>query len=83
MMSREETKEEERNGLDVVGQVIGGSVAGLAIREKSGKNIELGDLLVAKENEGGYLILKVINLGYGSQIPTEVREQAAGLKLEG
>ena len=83
MMSREETKEEERNGLDVVGQVIGGSVAGIAIREKSGKNIELGDLLVAKENEGGYLILKVINLGYGSQIPTEVRELAAGLKLEG
>ena len=57
MMSREEMKEEERNGLDVVGQVIGGSVAGIAIREKIGKNIEFGDLLVAKENEGGYLIL--------------------------
>ena len=69
--------------MEIVGQVIGGNVAGIAIREKNGKNIELGDLLVAEENEGGYLILKVFNLGYGSQIPTEVRELAAGLKLEG
>lgn len=69
--------------LEIVGQVIGGNVGGIAIREKNGKNIELGDLLVAEENEGGYLILKVFNLGYGSQIPTEVRELAAGLKLEG
>jgi uncharacterized protein len=75
MMSREE--------LEIVGQVIGGNVGGIAIREKNGKNIELGDLLVAEENEGGYLILKVFNLGYGSQIPAEVRELAAGLKLEG
>jgi uncharacterized protein len=69
--------------LEIVGQVIGGNVGGILLREKSGKNIELGDLLVAEENEGGYLILKVFNLGYGSQIPPEVRELAAGLKLEG
>jgi len=72
-----------KNELEIVGQVIGGNVGSIAIREKNGKNIELGDLLVAEENEGGYLILKVFNLGYGSQIPTEVRELAAGLKLEG
>ena len=72
-----------KDELEIVGQVIGGNVGGIAIREKNGKNIELGDLLVAEENEGGYLILKVFNLGYGSQIPTEVRELAAGLKLEG
>ena len=47
------------------------------------RTLRLGDLLVAEENEGGYLILKVFNLGYGSQIPTEVRELAAGLKSEG
>lgn len=75
MMSKEE--------LDIVGQVIGGRVGGIAIREKSGKNIELGDLLVAEESEGGYLILKVFDLSYGSQIPPEVRELAAGLRLEG
>lgn len=71
------------NELDIVGQVIGGRVGGIAIREKSGRNIELGDLLVAQESEGGYLILKVFDLGYGSQIPPEVRELAAGLRLEG
>jgi hypothetical protein len=69
--------------LEIVGQVIGGQVGGIAIREKNGKNIELGDLLVAEEDEGGYLILKVFDLGYGSQIPSGVRELAAGLKLEG
>lgn len=71
------------NELDIVGQVIGGRVGGIAIREKSGRDIELGDLLVAEESNGGYLILKVFDLGYGSQIPTEVRELAAGLRLEG
>ena len=75
MMSKDE--------LEIVGQVVAGSVAGIAIRQKSGKNIELGDLLVAEESEGGYLLLKVFNLGYGSQIPVEVRELAAGLQLEG
>lgn len=69
--------------LEIVGQVIGGRVGGIAIREKSGKNIELGDLLVAREADGGYLILKVFDLGYGSQIPVEVRELAAGMRLEG
>lgn len=71
------------NELEIVGQVIGGRVGGILLREKNGKNIELGDLLVAEENDGGYLILKVFDLGYGSQIPPGVRELAAGLKLEG
>lgn len=71
------------NELEIVGQVIGGSVRAIAIREKNGKNIELGDLLVADESDGGYLILKVVDLGFGSQIPLGVRELAAGLNLEG
>ncbi|MCZ2845918.1 MAG: ATP-binding protein, partial [Candidatus Bathyarchaeota archaeon] len=68
--------------LDIAGQVIGGDVAGILIREKSGKKIELGDLLVTDE-EGGYIILQVYDLCYGSQIPQSVRELAAGIKLEG
>ncbi|MDG6904677.1 MAG: ATP-binding protein [Nitrososphaerota archaeon] len=67
----------------MVGQVIGGKVGEILLREKNGKNIELGDLLVAEENEGGYLILKVFDLTYGSQIPPGVRELASGLNLEG
>lgn len=68
--------------LDIAGQVIGGDVAGILIREKSGNKIELGDLLVTDE-EGGYIILQVYDLCYGSQIPQSVRELAAGIKLEG
>jgi len=69
--------------IEIAGQVVGGDVASILIREKSGKRIELGDLLVADETGGAYLILKVFDLGYGSQIPQPARELAAGLKLEG
>ncbi|MFW6110616.1 MAG: ATP-binding protein [Thermoproteota archaeon] len=68
--------------LDIVGQVIGGEVAKITIREKSGKKIELGDLLVVKE-DGGQLILKVYDMGYGSQVSQSTRELLAGLNLEG
>jgi len=69
--------------FEVAGQVVGGKVASIMIREKSGKNIELGDLLVVEDDNSSYLILKVFDLGYGSQIPQSARELAAGLKLEG
>jgi hypothetical protein len=68
--------------IEIAGQVIGGRVANIMIREKSGRKIELGDLLVVEE-DGGYLIMQVYDLGYGSQIPQSIRELAAGLKLEG
>ena len=71
------------DNLDIAGQVVGGNVASILIREKSGMNIELGDLLVVEEDANSYLILQVFNLGYGSQIPQATRELAAGLKLEG
>lgn len=68
--------------LEIVGQVVGGEVGKILLREKSGKNLELGDLLVVEE-EDGYLIFQVYNLLYGSQIPQHLRELASGLKLEG
>lgn len=69
--------------LEIAGQIIGGKVASILLREKSGKRIELGDLLVVDEPCGKYLILQVYDLAYGSQIPQSMRELAAGLKLEG
>lgn len=71
--------------VEIAGQVVGGSVASILVRQKSDQSIELGDLLVADFNDGSgsYLILKVNDLQYGSQIPGSVRELAAGLKLEG
>ncbi|MEA2089882.1 MAG: ATP-binding protein [Thermoproteota archaeon] len=68
--------------IDIVGQVIGGKVAKILIREKSGRKIELGDLLVVEE-DAGLLILQVYDLGYGSQVSQSTRELLAGLKLEG
>jgi len=68
--------------INLVGQVIGGKVAKILIREKSGKKIELGDLLAVEEEEG-LLILQVYDLGYGSQVSQSTRELLAGLKLEG
>ena len=68
--------------LDILGQVIGGKTAEILIREKSGKKIELGDLLVAEEDDSK-IILQVYDLAYGSQIPQIRRELMAGLSLEG
>ncbi|MEP0826427.1 MAG: DUF87 domain-containing protein, partial [Nitrososphaera sp.] len=69
--------------IEIAGQVVAGDVANILVREKSGKKLELGDLLVAEEGDSGLLILKVYGLVYGSQIPQLAREMASGLKLEG
>jgi DNA helicase HerA-like ATPase len=69
--------------VDLIGQVVGGDVGNILIREKSGRKIELGDLLAVDEDDGSYLILQVYDLGYGSQISESARQLAAGLKLEG
>lgn len=68
--------------MSVCGQIIAGEVGKIFIREKSGKKIELGDLLVVDDTEG-YLIIQVYDLLYGSQISRLAREQIAGLTLEG
>ncbi|MHA1637850.1 MAG: ATP-binding protein [Candidatus Thorarchaeota archaeon] len=68
--------------MKVKGQVIAGAISKILIRQKSGQRIELGDLLVVEE-EGGYSIMKIYDLLYGSQIPKSAREMLAGMKLEG
>lgn len=68
--------------MEAKGQIVAGRVAQILIREKSGEKIELGDLLVVEE-EGGYLILRVYDLSYGSQVAQSAREMLAGMKLEG
>ena len=68
--------------LDIVGQVVAGAVARIRIREKDGSKVELGNLLVADEDDGNILILQVHWLSYGSQIAASDHELAAGLQLE-
>jgi len=67
--------------MDIIGQVVSGGFAEILIRQKHAQKIELGELLVA-DYEGGYSILQVYNLKYGSQIPQSTRELMSGLQLE-
>ena len=69
------------NNLDIVGQVIGGKFGDIVVREKSGKNLEIGDLL-ASEEDGALLILQVFALEYGSQIHEIMRQMMSGVNLE-
>jgi hypothetical protein len=65
----------------VVGQIISGDTEEIILRQKSGKQIELGDLLVVgQKNE--YSILQVYDLFYGSQIEQGFRELISGMHLE-
>jgi len=68
--------------MKIVGQIVSGKVGRILIRQKSGETIELGDLLVAEE-EDGFLLLQVFDLSYASQIPENARELLAGINLEG
>jgi len=73
----------ENNSVDVVGQIISGQHGEILVREKSGKRIGLGDLLVAENGANSITILQVYDLKYGSQIPASTIEMASGLNLEG
>ena len=64
-----------------VGQVVGGKFGDIVIRQKSGTNIEIGDLIVSEEN-GSYLILQVFALEYGSQIQDRMQQMMSGVNLE-
>jgi len=68
--------------LEVSGQIIGGRTGQILVREKTGGEIEIGDLLVAESNQG-YTLLQAFDLVYGSQVPQLMRELMAGMKLEG
>ena len=69
--------------LDVVGQVIGGGLGQILVRQKAGVTLEIGDILVLEEGEtGGNLILSVFDLRYASQIDDKMHEMISGVTLE-
>ncbi|MCE5214873.1 MAG: ATP-binding protein [Methanobacterium sp.] len=65
------------------GQIVGGGLKDIYIREKSDSLMELGDLLVAEGDQSDYTIIQVKDIEYRSQIPQSTLELSAGLKLEG
>ncbi len=67
--------------ISVVGQVVGGKFGDILIRQKTGTNLEIGDLMVSEEN-GSFLILQVFALEYGSQIQDRMQQMMSGVNLE-
>ncbi len=65
----------------IKGQVISGEFGKILVRQKSGQNIELGELLVADVGNSKAL-LQVTSLLYGSQISQQNLELIAGMFLE-
>ena len=65
----------------IKGQIIGGEIGKVIIRQKTNNPIELGELLVANVPDGKVL-LQVYDLQYASQISQQHLELIAGLKLE-
>lgn len=65
------------------GQIVGGGLKDIYIREKSDSQMELGDLLIADGDNSDYNIIQVKDIEYRSQVPQLTLDLSAGMKLEG
>ena len=65
-----------------IGSFISGSFAKLILRQKSDKEFEIGELIVAGISLNEYSIFQIKDLFYGSQIPDSSLELMAGYGLE-
>ena len=65
-----------------IGSFISGSFAKLILRQKSSKEFEIGELIVAGKSMDNYSIFQIKDLFYGSQIPDSSLELMAGYGLE-
>lgn len=66
---------------NIAGQVVGGEIGNVLIRQQSGSSLEIGDLLVAEEDDH-IMILQVFGLQYGSQRDDRTLEMISGMDLE-
>jgi DNA helicase HerA-like ATPase len=67
--------------MTAVAKVLSGEFQRILAREKSGNNIELGELLISEKGDSKS-ILQVYDLVYGSQISQQNLELMSGLELE-
>ena len=63
-----------------IGQTIGGNTGSVLIRQQSGVDLELGDLLVCRVG-GRSTILQVCELDAGSQLDDRTREMVSGTMM--
>ncbi|MFW6065161.1 MAG: ATP-binding protein [Candidatus Natronoplasma sp.] len=61
-----------------IGQIIGGEYGEVIVRQKSGRTIEIGDLLSIDD-----MIMQVLDLQYGSLLEQDDIERISGMSLEG
>ena len=72
----------EEMAVDLVkGTIIGGAHSKILIRQKSNQKIEVGELLVAEDNDSK-ILLQAYDLMYGSQLSQSNLELISGMKLE-
>jgi len=64
-----------------VGIILSGSFAEVYVRQHSGYQAEIGELLVAQSDQGD-ILYQVIELSYASQIASQQLELIAGMRLE-
>lgn len=65
----------------IKGQIISGGFGKILIREKSDQKLEIGELLIADNNDSK-ILLQVYDLVYGSQISQQNLELISGMNLE-
>ncbi|MBI2107855.1 DUF87 domain-containing protein [Candidatus Woesearchaeota archaeon] len=65
----------------IKGQIISGNFQKVIARQKSGKPIEIGELLIS-EHGGSKILFQVSDLLYGSQISQQNLEMISGMNLE-
>lgn len=63
------------------GIILGGRYGEVIARQKSGESFELGELLIA-ENEETKVLCQVYDLLFGSQVSQQNRELVSGMRLE-
>src|SRR3989338_3489450 len=63
------------------GMILSGEFGNILVRQKTGEELHLGELLIA-ETPNGKVLLQVFDLLYGSQISQQNLELVSGMKLE-
>ena len=66
---------------NTVGQIVDGKFGDVLVRQKSGENLEIGDLLVYEDGERA-LVMQVFGLEYGSKIDRDMLMVMSGEALE-
>jgi hypothetical protein len=66
---------------NIKGQIISGRFGEIIARQKSGSDFELGEIVIAEDNEQKFF-LQIYDIQYGSQVSQQNLEMISGMNLE-